>query len=33
VLLSSMHFRLFLGFVLRLPFLLARRVVSRLKAA
>jgi glycosyltransferase involved in cell wall biosynthesis len=29
VLLSSMHFRLFLGFVIRLPFLLARRVVSR----
>ena len=33
VLLSSMHFRLFLGFVVRLPFLLARRAVSRSKAA
>jgi len=29
VLLSSMHFRLFFGFVIRLPFLLARRLVSR----
>ena len=29
VLLSSMHFRLFLGFAIRLPFLLARRVVGR----
>jgi glycosyltransferase involved in cell wall biosynthesis len=29
VLLSSMHFRLFFGFVIRLPFLLARRVLSR----
>ena len=29
VLLSSMHFRLFFGFVIRLPFLLARQVVSR----
>jgi glycosyltransferase involved in cell wall biosynthesis len=33
VLLSSMHARLFLGFLLRLPFLLARRVVSRSEAA
>jgi glycosyltransferase involved in cell wall biosynthesis len=32
VLLSSMHGRLFLGFLLRLPFLLARRAVSRSKA-
>jgi len=32
VLLSSMHFRLFFGFVVRLPFLLARRVVSGSKA-
>ena len=29
VLLSSMHFRLFFGFVIRLPFLLARQIVSR----
>jgi glycosyltransferase involved in cell wall biosynthesis len=29
VLLSSMHFRLFFGFAIRLPFLLARQVVSR----
>ena len=32
VLLSSMHFRLFLGFVIRLPFLLMRRAVSGSKA-